>query len=142
MMLTLAPHVPPIPSARDVQTFFDLIDLLAKPSETKKRIEQYQAASTAAQKILADVEKAQGDLKVEREKVHTEIVQARADWNEELSNGRSAWKNEVAEREAAIELREKETAAAHSAALADREAAAKFKAELDRRFQIMQGLAS
>lgn len=98
----LAPNLPPTPSPRDVQVLFDLIELLANPSETKKRIEHYQAAATAAQKILADVEKAQRALKIEQEQVRSEIAQERAAWEEELSTGRSAWKAEVAGREVAL----------------------------------------
>lgn len=134
--------IPPPPSPRDLEPFFQLLALIADPKGTQARLDQLAAASLAAQTLIDEAAQAKKDIGAERAAHDQAISQERAAHDAQLARQRAASLSESDARERALIQREADVKALEVLAKSDADAAAKMKADLERRLKTINAAAA
>jgi len=131
------PTLPPNDPAVLGNMLVALVELLSRPEEAKKRIAEYSKAYATATEQIQRAQAATVELRQEQAKTLASLDEAKALHTARVNAEREAHDEHCRHRASELDEREKRVAALEAQAEADAAAAARLKADLQRRIRIV-----
>ena len=134
--------LPPIPTPRDFEPFFALLQMITDAGATKVRLGELATASAAVQALIDQAKQAEMEMKAARKAHDQAISQERAAHNAAIAQERARSQRDCSSRERVLAEREAEIEGLKAKATADAESAAALKLDLEQRLARMAALAA
>lgn len=121
-----------------LQTFGELVALLADPAATKKRVAEMSAATTALLQATAEHKAKTAEFAVVEAEHQAARVKAAAEHADRLSKERTAFDAACAQRKSELDSRDQQIKELQAQAKTDADDAAAMRADLERRLQMIK----
>lgn len=129
-----SPEVKP----QDLKLLGDLVALIADPAVAKDRIEKLVGASEEARRLISEAKKTRAEMYAERRENQAAMQRELDEHEYKIGKSQAEHDQALAERERELTIREQKADDLVLRATADREEAAKLKADLERRLGILR----